>query len=301
MESIGDSLVVVSDDEIIKVHVHTNHPGLAFERGLTYGSLTSMKVDNMREEHREKVILEASKMAALQAQEKEEDNSSDNSNKHKEYGFISVSVGEGMNDIFKDLGVDYLIEGGQTMNPSTEDMLNAIDKVDADTIYIFPNNKNIILAANQAQELTEDKNIIVVPSKTAPQGIAALISFDPGKAPEDNLSYMISEMGNVKTGQVTYAVRDTSIDGKEINAGDIMGIDDTGIKSVSTDLEEAAKNLLSEMVDEDSELISIYYGADVKEEDAKAFADYVEETYEDCDVEFNYGGQPIYYYIVSVE
>ena len=301
LESIGDSLVVVSDDEIIKVHVHTNHPGLAFERGLTYGSLTSMKVDNMREEHREKVILEASKMAALQAQEKEEDNSSDNSNKHKEYGFISVSVGEGMNDIFKDLGVDYLIEGGQTMNPSTEDMLNAIDKVDADTIYIFPNNKNIILAANQAQELTEDKNIIVVPSKTAPQGIAALISFDPGKASEDNLSYMISEMGNVKTGQVTYAVRDTSIDGKEINAGDIMGIDDTGIKSVSTDLEEAAKNLLSEMVDEDSELISIYYGADVKEEDAKAFADYVEETYEDCDVEFNYGGQPIYYYIVSVE
>lgn len=301
LESIGDSLVVVSDDEIIKVHVHTNHPGLAFERGLTYGSLTSMKVDNMREEHREKVILEASKMAALQAQEKEEENSSDNGNKHKEYGFISVSVGEGMNDIFKDLGVDYLIEGGQTMNPSTEDMLNAIDKVDADTIYIFPNNKNIILAANQAQELTEDKNIIVVPSKTAPQGVAALIGFDPGKKPEDNLSYMTSEMGNVKTGQVTYAVRDTSIDGKEINAGDIMGIDDTGIKSVSTDLEEAAKNLLSEMVDEDSELISIYYGADVKEEDAKAFADYVEETYEDCDVEFNYGGQPIYYYILSVE
>lgn len=298
LESIGDSLVVVSDDEIIKVHVHTNHPGLAFERGLTYGSLTSMKVDNMREEHREKVIMEAEKMAALQKEEAAKDTQSA---KRKEYGFISVSVGEGMNDIFKDLGVDYLIEGGQTMNPSTEDMLNAIDKVDAETIYIFPNNKNIILAANQAQELTEDKKIIVVPSKTAPQGVAALIGFDPSKSPEDNLSDMTEEMGNVKTGQVTYAVRDTSIDGKEINAGDIMGIDDEGIKAVSTDLEETTKELLSNMVDDDSELISIYYGADVSEEDAQSFASYVEETYEDCDVEFNYGGQPIYYYIISVE
>lgn len=298
LESIGDSLVVVSDDEIIKVHVHTNHPGLAFERGLTYGSLTSMKVDNMREEHREKVIMEAEKMAALQKEEAAKDTQSA---KRKEYGFISVSVGEGMNDIFKDLGVDYLIEGGQTMNPSTEDMLNAIDKVDAETIYIFPNNKNIILAANQAQELTEDKKIIVVPSKTAPQGVAALIGFDPSKSPEDNLSDMTEEMGNVKTGQVTYAVRDTSIDGKEINAGDIMGIDDEGIKAVSTDLEETTKELLSNMVDDDSELISIYYGAEVSEEDAQSFASYVEETYEDCDVEFNYGGQPIYYYIISVE
>ncbi len=303
LESIGDSLVVVSDDEIIKVHVHTNHPGLAFERGLTYGSLTSMKVDNMREEHREKVIMEAEKVAAQQAKERELEQQQDGEKeaKRKDYGFISVSVGEGMNDIFRDLGVDYLIEGGQTMNPSTEDMLNAIDKVDADSIYIFPNNKNIILAANQAQELTEDKNIIVVPSKTAPQGVAALICFDPAKSPEDNLSGMIEGMENVKTGQVTYAVRDTSIDGKEINAGDIMGIDDEGIKAVSADLETTSKELLSNMVDEDSELISIYYGADVKEEDAKAFADYVEETYGDCDVEFNYGGQPIYYYIISVE
>lgn len=296
LESIGDSLVVVSDDEIIKVHVHTNHPGLAFEKGLTYGSLTSMKVDNMREEHREKVIMEAEKMVLLQAQEQKEASA-----KQKEYGFIAVSVGEGMNDIFRDLGVDYLIEGGQTMNPSTEDMLNAIDRVDAENVYIFPNNKNIILAANQAQELTEDKNIIVVPSKTAPQGVAALIGFDPSRTPENNLLAMKEEMENVKTGQVTYAVRDTSIDGKEINAGDIMGIDDEGIKAVSTDLEKAAKELLTCMVDDASELISIYYGADVKEEDAQAFAAYVEATYEDCDVEFNYGGQPIYYYILSVE
>ena len=304
LESIGDSLVVVSDDEIVKVHVHTNHPGLAFERGLTYGSLTSMKVDNMREEHREKVIMEAEAMAATQAAQRSASKDVKEApieEKRKEYGFIAVSVGEGMNDIFKDLGVDYLIEGGQTMNPSTEDMLTAIDKVNANTIYILPNNKNIVLAANQARDLTEDKEIIVVPSKTAPQGVAALIAFDPNKNGEENLANMTEEMGNVKTGQVTYAVRDTSIDGKEISAGDIMGIDDTGIKAVSKDLDTTTKELLSQMVDEDAELISIYYGADVKEEDAQELADYVEETYPDCDVEFNYGGQPIYYYILSVE
>ncbi len=304
LESIGDSLVVVSDDEIVKVHVHTNHPGLAFERGLTYGSLTSMKVDNMREEHREKVIMEAEKMAALQAEEKENELKEavkEEPAHRKEYGFISVSVGEGMNDIFRDLGVDYLIEGGQTMNPSTEDMLNAIEQVNADNIYILQNNKNIILASNQEQSLTEYKEIIVVPSKTAPQGVAALVGFDASKSGEENLASMTEEMSGVKTGQVTYAVRDTNIDGKSINAGDIMGIDDQGIKAVSTDLAAATKDLLKEMVDEDSELISIYYGADVKEEDAQEFADYVEATYEDCDVEFNYGGQPIYYYILSVE
>lgn len=300
LESIGDSLVVVSDDEIIKVHVHTNHPGLAFERGLTYGSLTSMKVDNMREEHREKVIMEAEKMAAEQAKEKEQEQPEKNE-PQKEYGFISVSVGEGMNDIFKDLGVDYLIEGGQTMNPSTEDMLNAIEKVNAKTIYIFPNNKNIILAANQAQSLVDEKEIIVVPSKTAPQGVAALIGFDASKSSQENLASMIEDMSNVKTGQVTYAVRDTSIDGKDISAGDIMGIDDAGIQAVSKDLVTTTKELLKKMVDEDSELISIYYGSEVSEEDAQEFADYVEETYGDCDVEFNYGGQPIYYYILSVE
>lgn len=318
--SIGDSLVVVADDTICKVHVHTNHPGQAFEKALEYGSLTSMKVDNMREEHREKVITEAEKAAAgvstsnakienveIAGQnvswandEKPVEDKAD-SEKQKEYGFIAVSVGQGMNDIFKDLGVDHLIEGGQTMNPSTEDMLNAIDKVNAKTIYILPNNKNIILAANQAKDLTEDKEIVVVPSKTAPQGVAALIAFDAQATSEDNLANMISDMGNVKTGQVTYAVRDTSIDGKTINAGDIMGIDDEGIQSVSTDLVEATKELLEHMIDDDSELISIYYGAEVKEEDAKEFENYVTETYEDCDVEFNYGGQPIYYYILSVE
>ena len=304
LESIGDSLVVVSDDEIVKVHVHTNHPGLAFERALTYGSLTSMKVDNMREEHREKVIMEAEKVAAEQAKEREEAKKAieeETPAQRKEYGFISVSVGEGMNDIFKDLGVDYLIEGGQTMNPSTEDMLNAIDQVNADTLYILPNNKNIILAANQAQSLTEDKKIVVVPSKTAPQGVAALIAFDANADADTNLESMTEDMGNVKTGQVTYAVRDTSIDGKTIKAGDIMGIDDNGIQAVSEDLMTTTKELLEQMVDEDSELISIYYGAEVSEEDAKAFADYVEATYEDCDVEFNYGGQPIYYYVLSVE
>ena len=320
--SIGDSLVVVSDDTICKVHVHTNHPGQAFEKAMEYGSLTSMKVDNMREEHREKVITEAEKAAAGKAvagksfenvqiaghsvswmneSKPSEKNDDSEAAKQKEYGFIAVSVGQGMNDIFKDLGVDHLIEGGQTMNPSTEDMLNAIEKVNAKTIYILPNNKNIILAANQARDLTEDKEIVVVPSKTAPQGVAALIAFDASASSEDNLSKMISDMGNVKTGQVTYAVRDTSIDGKSINAGDIMGIDDDGIQSVSVDLSEATKELLSHMVDDDSELISIYYGAEVKEEDAKEFEQYVEETYEDCDVEFNYGGQPIYYYILSVE
>ncbi len=320
--SIGDSLVVVSDDTICKVHVHTNHPGQAFEKAMEYGSLTSMKIDNMREEHREKVITEAEKVAAGKAvagksfenvqiaghnvswmnDDKKASTEEDKEPaKQKEYGFIAVSVGQGMNDIFKDLGVDHLIEGGQTMNPSTEDMLNAIDKVNAKTVYILPNNKNIILAANQAKDLTEDKEIVVVPSKTAPQGVAALIAFDAQASSEDNLANMISDMGNVKTGQVTYAVRDTSIDGKTINAGDIMGIDDNGIVSVSTDLFESTKELLDHMVDEDSELISIYYGAEVKEEDAKEFENYVTENYEDCDVEFNYGGQPIYYYILSVE
>ena len=320
--SIGDSLVVVSDDTICKVHVHTNHPGQAFEKAMEYGSLTSMKIDNMREEHREKVITEAEKVAAGKAvagksfenvqiaghnvswmnDDKKASTEEDKEPaKQKEYGFIAVSVGQGMNDIFKDLGVDHLIEGGQTMNPSTEDMLNAIDKVNAKTVYILPNNKNIILAANQAKDLTEDKEIVVVPSKTAPQGVAALIAFDAQASSEDNLANMISDMGNVKTGQVTYAVRDTSIDGKTINAGDIMGIDDNGIASVSTDLFESTKELLDHMVDEDSELISIYYGAEVKEEDAKEFENYVTENYEDCDVEFNYGGQPIYYYILSVE
>ena len=290
LTSIGDSIVVVADDEIVKVHVHTNHPGQAFEKALTYGQMTNMKVDNMRLEHEEKLIKDASKIAE---QQKEEN--------RKETGFIAVSVGEGMNEIFKGLGVDYIIEGGQTMNPSTEDMLNAIDHVNAEHIFILPNNKNIILAAEQARDLVEDKEIIVIPSKTVPQGIAALISFVADEAVEDNKEAMEEAIGEIKTGQVTYAVRDTSVDGKEIKIDDIMGIDDGGIKAVGNDIADTTIALLEEMIDEDSELISVYYGQDITEEDAEELVERLEEQFPDCDVELQDGGQPIYYYVLSVE
>ncbi len=297
LSSIGDSIVCVNDEDVVKVHVHTNDPGLAIQKGLSYGSLTSMKIDNMREEHQEKVIKDAQKLAAKQL----EDEQMTDSGPRKEAGFISVSVGDGMNEIFKGLGVDYIIEGGQTMNPSTEDMLNAIDKVNADTIYILPNNKNIILAAQQAKQLTEDKNIVVIPSKTAPQGITALINYVQGQPAQDNADRMTAEMQNVKSGQVTYAVRDTIIDDKEIKEGNIMGIGDSGIMAVGEDISETTKGLIDAMMDEDAELISIYYGQDIDEETAQALADDVEEAYPDCDIELQCGGQPIYYYIVSVE
>ena len=294
LTSIGDSLVVVSDDEIVKVHVHTNHPGLAFEKGLEYGSLTSMKVDNMREEHKEKVIHEQDrKKAAEQEAAKEEPK--------KPFGFVAVSVGEGLNDIFKDLGVDHIIEGGQTMNPSTEDVLDAISKVNAETVFVFPNNKNIILAANQARDLTEDKEIIVVPTKTIPQGISAMISFVPEKGGEENLASMTDAISRVKTGQITYAVRDTRIDDKEIHEGDIMGIGDAGILAVGQSVEETTKEMLADLVDEDTELISLYYGQDVLAEDAERFSAEIEELYPDVDVDVHSGGQPIYYYVLSVE
>ncbi|HIS48114.1 MAG TPA: DAK2 domain-containing protein [Candidatus Scybalocola faecigallinarum] len=299
LASIGDSIVCVWLDDIVKVHVHTNDPGLAIQKGLSYGSLTSMKIDNMREEHHEKVIKDAQKVAAMQLEEEQE--KARKAQPRKENGFISVSVGEGMNEIFKGLGVDYIIEGGQTMNPSTEDMLNAIEHVNADTIYIFPNNKNIILAAQQAQSLTEDKEIIVIPSKTVPQGITALINFVPGQPSQENAKRMTEEMSNVKSGQVTYAVRDTMIDDKTIKEGNIMGIGDSGILSVGEDIAETTKSLIDALMDDDAELISIYYGADVSEEDAQTLADAVEEKYPDCDIELQSGGQPIYYYIVSVE
>lgn len=297
LSSIGDSIVCVNDEDVVKVHVHTNDPGLAIQKGLSYGSLTSMKIDNMREEHQEKVIKDAQKLAAKQL----EDEQMTDPGPRKEAGFISVSVGDGMNEIFKGLGVDYIIEGGQTMNPSTEDMLNAIDKVNADTIYILPNNKNIILAAQQAKQLTEDKNIVVIPSKTAPQGITALINYVQGQPAQDNADRMTAEMQNVKSGQVTYAVRDTIIDDKEIKEGNIMGIGDSGIMAVGEDISETTKGLIDAMMDEDAELISIYYGQDIDEETAQALADDVEEAYPDCDIELQSGGQPIYYYIVSVE
>lgn len=294
LTSIGDSLVVVSDDEIVKVHVHTNHPGLAFEKGLEYGSLTSMKVDNMREEHKEKVIHEQDrKKAAEQEAAKEEPK--------KPFGFVAVSVGEGLNDIFKDLGVNHIIEGGQTMNPSTEDVLDAISKVNAETVFVFPNNKNIILAANQAAEIEEEKKVIVIPTKTIPQGISALISFDETATAEANQAGMEDAITAVKSGQVTYAVRDTSIDGKEIKTGDYMGIDDAGIQAVGQDITEVVKDLIGAMADEDSELLSIYYGSDVEEEKANALVEAVQAAYPDFEVEAHAGGQPIYYYILSLE
>lgn len=301
LSSIGDSIVCVWLDDIVKVHVHTNDPGLAIQKGLSFGSLTSMKIDNMREEHHEKVIKDAQKMAQKQLEEEQSRVQAADLGPRKEAGFISVSVGEGMNEIFKGLGVDYIIEGGQTMNPSTEDMLNAIEHVNADTIYILPNNKNIILAAQQAKELTEDKEIIVIPSKTVPQGITALINYVPGQPSGENAQRMTEEMGGVKSGQVTYAVRDTVIDDKEIKEGNIMGIGDSGIMAVGEDISATTKELIKTMMDEDAELISIYYGQDVTEDEAQALAEAVESEYPDCDVELQSGGQPIYYYIVSVE
>ncbi len=296
LESIGDSIVVVSDEDIVKVHVHTNDPGLAIQKALTYGSLTRMKIDNMREEHQEKLIKDAQKLAA---QQKDEETSKDEP--PKEYGFIAVSIGEGIGEIFKSLGADCLIEGGQTMNPSTEDMLNAIDKVNATNIFILPNNKNIILAANQAQSLTKDKNIFVIPTKTVPQGITALINFMPDHSVEENAQLMMECIEAVKTGQVTYAVRDTKIDDKEIHEGDIMGIGDKTILSVGKDIQETAKDMIAQMVDEDTELISVYYGEDTTEEEAEMLKEYLEDRYSDCDIEVHFGGQPIYYYVVSVE
>lgn len=293
LESIGDSIVVVADGDVVKVHVHTNDPGLAIQRALKYGALSNMKIDNMRLEHQEKVIKEQ--------QMKEQEQKKGPEMPHKEVGFIAVSVGEGMSEIFRGLGADYIIEGGQTMNPSTEDMLNAIDRVNADTIFILPNNKNIILAANQAKTMVEDKKIIVIPTKTVPQGITAIINYVPDMDPEDNAATMECEIKNVLTGQVTYAVRDTMIDDKEIKQGDYMGIGDSGILSVGRDMEEVTFNMIKAMMHDDLELISIYYGSDVSEEAAEAIKAKVEETYPDCDVELQMGGQPIYYYVISME
>lgn len=294
LESIGDSIVCVADDEIVKVHLHTNDPGLAIQKALTYGQLSRMKIDNMREEHEEKLIRDAEKLAAQQKAAKK-------AKPRKSIGFIAVSIGSGLNEIFKELGVDYIIEGGQTMNPSTEDMLTAIDEVNADHIFILPNNKNIILAANQARDLTKDKDIVVIPTKTVPQGITAVINFMEDADVDTNEETMLAEIKNVKTGQVTYAVRDTHIDDKEIHEGDIMGIGDAGILSVGTVIEDAAKDMLSQLVDTDSELISLYYGEDVKEEDALQFTAEVEALYPNVDVDTHYGGQPIYYYVMAVE
>ncbi len=308
LESIGDSIVVVADDEITKVHVHTNDPGLAIQRALTYGSLSKIKIDNMREEHQEKLIKDAEKAAAAQKEEdakrrskKDAEEEARAKAERKEMGFISVSIGEGINEIFKGLGVDYIIAGGQTMNPSTEDMLNAIEEVNADNIFILPNNKNIILAANQAASLMEEKNIYVIPTKTVPQGITALINFMPDKTAEENAQQMTEELSNVKTGQVTYAVRDTLIDDKEIKQGDYMGIGDSSILSVGQDMDAVIKEMIAQMVEEDSSIISIYYGEEITEDAAEVLGNELEELYPDCEVEVHSGGQPIYYYVISVE
>lgn len=302
LESIGNSIVIVSDDEIVKVHVHTNHPGLAFEEGLKYGSLSKMKVDNMREEHEERLIANASKVAGDNKEtEHKEEAEEEEEIVNEKYGFISVSAGDGLTEIFKCLGVNYVIEGGQTMNPSTEDMLNAIENVHADNIFILPNNSNIILAANQAQSIVEDKNVIVVPTKTVPQGISALLAYSEEATPEDNFNAMSEEIARVKSGSVTYAVRDTEVDDKVIRQGDIMGIGDKTILSVGQNISEVTKDLIDNLMDDDSELISIYYGNDIEEASAEELAKQIEEAYPDADVELNYGGQPIYYYIVSVE
>ncbi len=298
LESIGDSIVVVADDEIVKTHVHTNDPGLAIQKALTHGSLSKIKIDNMREEHQEKLIKDAQKLAAQQKAEEEKPKADE---PRKEMGFISVSIGEGMNEIFRGLGVDYIIEGGQTMNPSTEDMLSAIDHVNADHIFILPNNKNIIMAANQAATLVEDKDIIVLPTKTIPQGIVAMVNYIPDYSAEENKETMLSEIGNVKTGQVTYAVRDTEIDGKTIKQNDYMGIGDSSILSVGQDLKATTLEMVDAMVDEDSAIVSIYYGTDATEAAAEEIGAVIEEKYPDVEVEINAGGQPIYYYVISVE
>ena len=308
LESIGDSIVVVADDDIVKVHVHTNDPGLAIQRALKYGALSNMKIDNMRLEHQEKVVKMAEKEAAGAQNTTEAASVQDvkaepakPSEPRKPVGFIAVSVGDGINEIFKGLGVDYIIEGGQTMNPSTEDMLNAVDNVNADTIFILPNNKNIILAANQARDLVEDKEIIVIPTKTVPQGITAVINYVPDMSAAENEETMIECIGNVKTGQVTYAVRDTVIDDKTIRQNDFMGIGDTSILSVGTNMPQVTADMIADMIDDDTELISIYYGAEVAEEEAEDLGAKIEALYPKCDVELQFGGQPIYYYIVSAE
>lgn len=306
LESIGDSIVVVADDEIVKTHVHTNDPGLALQKALTFGSLSKIKIDNMREEHQEKLIKDSQKLAAQQKAEEEayeaaQADEKTNNMPAKEMGFVSVSIGEGMNEVFRGLGVDYLIEGGQTMNPSTEDMLNAIEHVNAKTVFILPNNKNIIMAANQAVDLVEDKQIIVIPTKTIPQGITALVNYIPDHSAEENKEQMMAEIENVKTGQVTYAVRDTEIDGKTIKQNDFMGIGDKSILSVGTDLRATTLEMVDAMVDEDSAIVSIYFGSDSDEDSANELAAAIEEKYHDVEVEVNDGGQPIYYYVISVE
>jgi len=297
LESIGDSIVLVADDSIVKIHVHTNDPGLAIQRALKYGQLSNLKIDNMRLEHEEKLFKEKEK-AALKEEIKEEPKA-----EPKEFGIIAVSAGEGLSEIFKGLGVDEIIEGGQTMNPSTDDMVTAVNKINAKTVYILPNNKNIIMAANQAQYLVEDKQVVVIPTKTIPQGITAMINFMSDADADTNTEAMKDSLSTVKTGQVTYAVRDTKIDDKEIKEGDYMGIGDAGLVSVNAEMNPCVIEMIEDMIlsDEPAELITIYYGKEVTEDQAAEIQSYISEKYSSVDIELQYGGQPIYYYIVSAE
>ena len=331
LESLGDSIVLVADEEIVKVHVHTNDPGMAIQKALTFGELSNMKIDNMRMEHREKLFKQSEKNAqgvydgaylddravvkvvstgdtmpeiveeTIPAEHASADAIEILETEKKDYGFIAVSAGAGLDEIFSSLGVDIVISGGQTMNPSTEDFVNAVNKINAETVYILPNNKNIVMAANQATYLVEDKNVVVIPTKTIPQGITAVINFMPDMSAEENEASMNEEIGNIKTGEITYAVRDTTIDDKEIKEGDFMGIGDAGIIAVSPDMDETLMNMLDEMVDDDSELISIYYGEEIEESKAEEVTELIREKYPKADVDLQFGGQPIYYYIVSVE
>ena len=302
LSSIGDSIVCVNLDDIVKVHVHTNHPGQAFEKGLEYGQLTKMKVDNMREEHNQKVIAQSEYQSAVaaDAMKKREEEKAENTPK-KDFGFITIAAGEGLAEIFKGLGVDEVIQGGQTMNPSTEDILNAAEKINADTIFVLPNNSNIILASNQAASIIEDKKLVVIPTKTIPQGITAMINFELTRNAKENEEAMLESLSTVKSGQLTYAVRDTSIDGKEIKKDNYLGLGDKGLAAVGTDMDDTALAMLAEFVDEESELISVYYGEDIDESKAEELVKKIEEKFDGVDVELQYGGQPVYYYIVSVE
>lgn len=301
LQGIGDSIVCVADEDIVKIHVHTNDPGLAIQKGLSYGELSRMKIDNMREEHNERVILSSQGQPDKTGQMESAPREEKSEQPRKEAGFISVSAGDGLSTIFRELGVDVVIEGGQTMNPSTEDILEAVSQVNADTVYVFPNNSNIILAANQAKALTEDKDIRVIPTKNIPQGINAMIHYMDGSSAEENEQSMTEAIGQVKSGQVTYAVRDTSIDGKEIKQGDIMGLSDKTIEAVGRDIKETTVDLVRQLMEEETELVTLYYGKDVPEEDADEVAEAVSGIREDIEVEAAYGGQPIYYYFISLE
>lgn len=295
LQPLGDSMIVVGAEGLVKVHIHTNDPGFILSKAVKLGPLSKIKIDNMREQHRHIIDEETSDVKEDTISNEEE------VKEFKKFAFVSVALGEGIKDIFKDMGVDFVIEGGQTMNPSTEDILKAVNKINAENVFILPNNKNIIMAATQAAELAEDKNVFVIPTKTIPQGITAITTFNTTLSAEDNVKAMEESIRNVATGSVTYAVRDTEMDGKEIKEGNIIGLREGKIKEVGNDIFTVCENLLSNMIDEDSELITIFYGSDCDEEKVNEFVEKLESTYEDLDVQCFNGKQPLYYFICSVE